>query len=80
MSVQERINAAVDAEAAKFARAAQNIIKAHEDGRVNENDMIERINRAEQWMINRVAFIKGEPRPAQRTEQPLDDPDAGTVG
>ena len=71
---------AVDIEAAKLARIITNIQTACEDGRISEHDRDERIARAEQRTENRIAFLKGEPRPKQRQQQPLDDPDAGKVG
>jgi hypothetical protein len=50
------------------------------DGRISEHDGEERKARAEQWTLNRIAFIEGAPRPRQREQQPLDDPNAGAVG
>jgi hypothetical protein len=75
-----RVEAAVAAELARFARIESNIEAACEDGRISEHDRDERIARAEQWTANVVAHLRGEPRPKQRVSQPLDDPDAGRVG
>lgn len=74
-----RTQRAVDTELAKCARASANIATAHEDGRISEHDRDERIARVEDWAMNRIAWITGQPRPAQRDKQPLDDPNAGVV-
>lgn len=80
MTRQERIDAAVAGELAKFARISANIEAAVEDGRISAHDGEERIARAEQSCANRIAWTKGEKRPKQRDQQPLDDPQAGVVG
>lgn len=77
---EQMIQRAVAAELAQFARVSENIAQAVEDGRISERDGEERTARAEQWTTNRIAFIKGEKRPRQRVNQPLDDPDAHKVG
>ena len=75
-----RIERAVDAELAKLARVMDNIDAAFADGRISEHDCEERKARAEQWTANVIAFTRGEPRPRQRQQVPLDDPNAGVVG
>lgn len=77
--MNQRVETAVDVELAELARAAANITTACEQGRISEHDRDERIARREQWTANRIAWISGEPRPPQRDNQPLDDPDAGRV-
>lgn len=61
-----RIQSAVDAELAKFARIEANIQAACENGRITPEKAGEKIARAEQWCENRIAWIKGERRPEQR--------------
>jgi hypothetical protein len=80
MSKQERIDNAVAVELAKLARIQTNIDAAVADGRISAHDGSERKARAEQSVTNRIALHRGEPRPQQRTNQPLDNPDAGRVG
>jgi hypothetical protein len=74
-----RVEAAVAHELALLARAQSNIEAAVEDGRISAADGEERAARAEQWTANRIAWIKGEPRPRQRERRPLENPDAGRV-
>ena len=80
MTGQKRIDAAVAAERAKLERATLNVAAAGATGRLTEHDVEERVARLEQATANRIAYLKGEPRPAQRKRQPLDDPNAGRVG
>lgn len=80
MTVQERIENAVAVELAQFARASSNIEQACEDGRISEHDRDERIARLEQQTANGIAYVRGEKRPVQRTQQPLDNPTAHQVG
>lgn len=75
-----RVQTMIDVELAKLARATSNIEQAVADGRISERDGIERIAREEQFTLNVIAHFSGQPRPAQREQQPLDDPDAGRVG
>lgn len=77
---QERVDNAVNVRLADFARVSANIERACEEGRISEHDRDERIARYEQRIANEIAFIRGEPQPKQRVQQPLDDPDAGRVG
>jgi hypothetical protein len=74
-----RAENAVAYELAKYARIEANTDAAVEDGRISAHDGEERKARAEQAMRNRVAYLRGERRPVQRTRQLLDDPDAGKV-
>jgi membrane-bound lytic murein transglycosylase MltF len=75
-----RVQRAVDTELAALARGQANIDAAHERGQISAHDCEERKARAEQWTTNRIAYLTGEPRPPQRQQLPLDDPDAGSVG
>ena len=78
--MSNRVDRALTYELTRYAKAEANIERAFEEGRISAHDRDERIARAAQWCTNRVAFIRGEPRPMQRQNQPLDDPSAGIVG
>jgi hypothetical protein len=80
MTENPRVTRAVELELEKLARSARNIATAVDDGRISQHDGEERTARAEQWATNRIAFLRGDPRPQQRKLQQLDDPDAGRVG
>jgi hypothetical protein len=80
MTMQDRIERAVAYELARFARAAANIEKAVANGRISAHDGEERIARREQEAENYIAHVRGEKRPTQRQQQPLDDPNAHKVG
>lgn len=75
-----RVQKMIDVELAKLVRESANIEQACEDGRISEHDRDERIARREQWHLGVIAHFSGQPRPKQRKQQPLDDPDAGRVG
>ena len=74
-----RLEDACALELAKLERVLTNIAQAVADGRISPHDGDEREARAEQGTANRIAYLRGEPRPKQRKRQPLDDPDAGRV-
>jgi hypothetical protein len=77
---EQRIADAVLDEMAKLGRIKDNIERACEMGLITQHDRDERIARWQQWTDNRIAHLRSEPRPPQRKQQPLDDPDAGKVG
>lgn len=67
-----RVEEAVALELAKLVRASENVAAAGADGRLSQHDVEERIARLEHTAAKRIAYLRGEPRPAMRVRQPLD--------